>query len=397
MQHFDLVVIGAGMVGAALALGAARAGKRVAIVESRLPTAFDPNAIPDVRVSAISWSSQALLADLGAWDFIAAQRVHPFSAISVWDTFGRTEFSAAEANLEHMGFMVENKVLQLGLHQALQECDDVAWFSAHSELSPVDGKVQLDGSSCVGDVIAAADGGNSKVRAQAGIGVVGWQYQQAVLGVTVRCEADPATADPTDMAETWQAFSPTGPKAFLPLMDGYASLIWYDTPALIRSLYGLTNQQLQERIAAAFPNRLPPFRILAKACFPIARSHAKRYHKQRLVLVGDAAHTINPLAGQGVNLGFKDVAALLAVLYPASAQAISSPGLSAAQVTRVLGHYQTARRPHNTLMMSAMDALYAVFSNDIAALKLARNIGLGLAANSGYLKVQVMRYAMGLT
>lgn len=396
MQQFDVVVIGAGMVGAAVALGFARKDMRVALVEPHLPSSFSIEQQPDLRVSAISFASEQLLQQLGAWNAILNMRVHPYKRLVAWEEEGiRTEFNAQDCDYEHMGYMIENRIIQLGLHQQLRELDNVQWFTSYRDLDPKCGQMVLDDNlSVVAALIVAADGAQSRARQIAGIATEGWQYKQSVLSVTIRClysdklnSNEHIPDDPTLADTTWQQFMPTGPKAFLPLYDDHASLIWYDQNKSIKQLSKLTHDELKQKIKHTFPELLPEFDILDVGSFPLTRMHAKEYVKNRLVLVGDSAHVINPLAGQGVNLGFKDAAQLLAEVSTVNDE------LALAQA---LKGYERKRRPQNLLMMSAMDVVYGVFSNNLPPLKLLRNAGLVLANRFGWAKQQVMKYAMGL-
>ncbi|MEH6561329.1 MAG: FAD-dependent monooxygenase, partial [Marinobacter sp.] len=198
---------------------------------------------------------------------------------------------------------------------------------------------------------------------------------------------------------TWQGFYPSGPRAFLPLYsaganhpgESRASLVWYDAPEEIARLKGLSSQALMAEIQQGFPAELPHLtHIEDRASFPIARQHAKHYSAGRIVLVGDAAHTINPLAGQGVNLGFQDAQCLQSVLKEAK-----RAGEDLAKPSR-LASYEQKRRPANQRMMFAMDAFYHLFSNQIPSLHLLRNIGLGTARALPFARNRVARYAMGI-
>lgn len=386
MTKFDVIIGGGSMVGAALALGLARRNWRVAVVEPHPVPPFMASQPPDLRVSAISAASESLLKELGAWEAVSAMRLCPYSRLAVWENpSSRTEFDARRIHASHLGNIVENRILLLGLLQALKAYDSVTWFTAAVRQLSMGNPSQVtlsDGEIIAAPLIVGADGGRSHVRALVGIGTSGWQYAQQAMAISVKTNAPQQDI-------TWQAFHPSGPRAFLPLYDGFASLVWYDSADTIRALQSLSLAQLKVAIQSAFPQELVDFEVLDTAVFPLARMHANQYTKGNVVLVGDAAHTINPLAGQGLNLGFKDVACLLSML----------DGIEAADsraVRQALTRYERQRRPDNLLMMSAMDAFYLAFSNDIAPLRLARNLALSLAERSGPIKDKVMKYAMGL-
>ncbi|HDG1700639.1 TPA: 2-octaprenyl-3-methyl-6-methoxy-1,4-benzoquinol hydroxylase [Kluyvera ascorbata] len=387
--HKDVAVVGGGMVGGALALGLAQQGFSVAVLEKSPPADFDPTSQPDVRISAISASSVQLLRDLGVWDAVLAMRAHPWRRLETWEwQTAHVVFDAAELKLPNLGYMVENNVLQLALWQALEAHPQVALLHGASlQDMQVEGDSHIlhldDDRKVATRLVVGADGALSQVRQQAGIGTNGWQYPQSCMLITVQCDNEPGDS-------TWQQFSPTGPRAFLPLFDNWASLVWYDTPARIRQLQSLPMPQLQREIASHFPQRLGAVTPVAAGAFPLTRRHAQQYVQPGLALVGDAAHTIHPLAGQGVNLGYRDVDALLDVL--ANARSIGENWAS----LPVLQRYQARRRVDNLLMQSGMDLFYAGFSNDLGPLRVLRNVGLMAAQHAGVLKRQALKYALGL-
>lgn len=385
----DVVIVGGGMVGGALALGLAQRGFTVTVIEKNAPPTFDATSVPDVRISAISASSVGLLKSLGVWDSVRAMRAHAYRQLETWEwESAHVAFNAAELELPELGYMVENNVLQLALWQALEAHAQVSFHvgaslkemrheETHASLTLTDDN-QYDARLVIG-----ADGANSQVRQLAGIGVQAWQYQQSCMLISVQCVDDPGDS-------TWQQFTPTGPRAFLPLFDHWASLVWYDTPARIRQLQGMNMAQLQQEIARHFPSRLGEVTPLSAGAFPLTRRHALQYVKPGLALVGDAAHTIHPLAGQGVNLGYRDVDALLDILSRAREHGEEWASLP------VLKRYQARRRADNLIMQTGMDLFYAGFSNDLAPIRMLRNIGLMAAGRAGVLKRQALKYALGL-
>ncbi|RAU51174.1 2-octaprenyl-3-methyl-6-methoxy-1,4-benzoquinol hydroxylase [Pseudocitrobacter sp. RIT415] len=389
IQQTDIVVVGGGMVGGALALGLAREGFSVTVLEKSAPAAFDPASQPDVRISAISAASVSLLRGLDVWDAIQAMRVHAWRRLETWEwQNAHVVFDAAELKLPQLGYMVENNVLQLALWQALEAHPQVTLkigqtFSAMTMEAGRRLVTLTEGETLSARLVVGADGAFSQVRQMAGIGTHGWQYPQSCMLITVQCENDPGDS-------TWQQFSPTGPRAFLPLFGNWASLVWYDTPARIRQLQTLTMAQLQQEIHTHFPQRLGQVTPVAAGSFPLTRRHALQYVQPGLALVGDAAHTIHPLAGQGVNLGYRDVDALIDVL--ANARGYAEDWAS----EHVLKRYQARRLADNFLMQSGMDLFYAGFSNDLSPLKVVRNIGLMAAQRAGVLKRQALKYALGL-
>ena len=396
----DFCINGGGMVGAALALGLAQQQFKVAVIEPYLPAPFNAETGPDLRVSAISEASVTLLKALGAWEHIAAMRVKPYTGLSVWDDPAhRTDFTAQSIDMPQLGFFVENRLLQLGCHHALKQFDNVELITGQTvqdiQLTNT-AKVSLsNGRTIEASWLVGADGANSQVRKAAGIGTTGWQYAQQAMGITIKMEN---AVEPV----TWQQFTSSGPKAFLPMFDNFASLVWYDSPDELKRIKSLKASQLESEILKTFPDELTKnnnsFSIIDKAIFPLTRSHANHYVKGCCALVGDAAHTINPLAGQGVNLGFKDVETFLSV----SAAFKSSSNDSPLSITdkvfsqKLISSYEKPRKRDNLVMMTAMDGFYTLFSNDVAPIKWIRNQLLSVAQRIEPAKQEVLKYAIGI-
>lgn len=380
---YDVIVFGAGMVGAAAALGLARQGMQVAIIEPELPE-MTFSACPDMRVSAISLASEQLLSELGAWQRMDMPRLNKYNKLSVWeDSASMTSFDADLIGQQHLGHILENRQIQIALQKQLQGMDNVTWYDSGDLLDAETGKVAIHDDLHVSSrLILIAEGGLSKTREKLGIGTTGWQYEQQVLAISVELPKDSGH-------HTWQQFTPSGPKGFLPLFGPFASLVCYGNRDELQSLSALSEAPLKAKLRELFVGLPDDFKINEQARFPITRMHAQRYGRGRALLVGDAAHTINPLAGQGVNLGFKDVQCLLQILK-------EHPDLLS-NTAQLLTRYERSRRTDNLLMMSAMDGFYALFSNDNPALKFIRNNALALANKQSFAKQQVLKYATGLS
>ena len=396
---FDFCINGGGMVGATLALGLAQQQFKVAVIEPYLPAPFKPEDGPDLRVSAISEASVTLLKALGAWEHIAAMRVKPYTGLSVWDDPAhRTDFTAHSIDMPQLGYFVENRLLQLGCHKALTRFDNVEIISGQKVegiLLTTTANVNLsNGRTLEAKWLVGADGANSQVRKAAGIGTTGWQYAQQAMGITIKMGN---AVEPI----TWQQFTSSGPKAFLPMFDNYASLVWYDKPDELKRIKSLKPSQLESEILKTFPEELTKgknsFSVIDKAIFPLTRSHANHYVKGCCVLIGDAAHAINPLAGQGVNLGFKDVEAFLSVSSNFKTNSTANDLLTDGAFSHMLfSNYERPRKRDNLMMMTAMDGFYTLFSNDVAPIKWIRNQLLSVAQRIEPAKQEVLKYAIGL-
>jgi 2-octaprenyl-3-methyl-6-methoxy-1,4-benzoquinol hydroxylase len=388
-ENFDVLIVGGGMVGAAVACGLGNSTLKVAVLEQMMPEPFSPEQPHDLRVSALSIASKNILATVGAWQGILARRYCPFKRMRVWETTGDTEFCSDAIQQDELGFIVENRITQLALLDRMQQFENISFFCPATikqiHYSATGTTVELsDGTSISAKLIVAADGGQSRVRQTVGLGVTSWDYQQQALVIYV--ETDYPQQD-----ITWQRFVPSGPQAFLPLDGNYASLVWYNSADEVSRLKKLPYEQLRVELQQTFPDCLGQLKqILGTASFPLRRQHAQHYVKQGVALVGDAAHTINPLAGQGVNIGLLDAAALAEVLIAAQQKGEAIADL------KVLKRYETMRRTENLKMMTVMDVFYQVFSNQIAPLKFLRNLSLGLAERVLPIKNKVMKAAMGL-
>lgn len=408
IEHFDLLIVGAGMVGSALACGMADTGLRIGIVDAAAPAPYVPDGVPHVRVSAVSYASEQILRNLGAWTFIEKMRVCPYRRMAVseqnenrssflpmpnWLRTAETVFDAAEIGKPYLGHIIENTIVQLGLSEAMAAHRNIHVFCPQKIVAlkreGANSLLTLGNGQCLSaPLLIGADGAQSQVREFSGIGQYREQYAQQAMVCTVSYRGHQEDI-------TWQGFNPSGPRAFLPLADSggkhYASLVWYDHPERLEALMQLDDQALLQEIRQCFPKRLPALETLAeRARFPLYKSHANRYVAEGVALVGDAAHTINPLAGQGVNLGFMDAAVLVDVLSQAYLEDQPLGALNR------LKHYEAKRRLANQAMINLMDVFYYSFSNDHEPLRIVRNLGLGLANKAGLAKKQVMQYAMGL-
>ena len=408
-ESYDIAIVGAGMVGSAIACGLAHTGLRIAILDKAEPPPFNPEKTPDIRVSALSYASEQILKNLGAWEHISNMRVCPYRRMAVTEKLdipinfsgaplNQTLFNSKDVGYPYLGNIVENQVTQLGLHKAMKQHNNIDFICPanikHIDFNTTLPTIQLDKKGLTESIqieaklIIGADGALSKVREWASIGINSNQYKQQALVATVEYKGHQEDI-------TWQSFTSTGPLAFLPLMDvnnkHYGSLVWYDLPDKIRSLAAMDDEAFMAEVIKNFPPQLPPLvKLLEKGSFTLIKRHAQHYVGNRVALAGDAAHTINPLAGQGVNLGFQDAATLIEVISKAHSQR-KDIGLIGS-----LSEYEQRRKSENLKMMEVMDFFYHMFSNNNPALKLLRNVGLGLADKLPFGKKKVIKYAMGL-
>src|SRR5690606_37541820 len=307
--------------------------------------------------------------------------------------FNRTCFEADQVGQPHLGHIVENRVIQQALQVQAQQFANITWLCpvqiVRADLLSQPPRVTLaDGQTLSASLIVGADGAQSRVRQWAQIGEFADAYAQHALVATVEIEGPQQDI-------TWQAFTATGPLAFLPLNDvdgrSYASLVWYHQATAIPELLAMDDAAFIQAVRKTFPLELPAIRaVLGRGSFPLVKRHALQYARPGVVLVGDAAHTINPLAGQGVNLGFKDITALSHILLDAQRHQQPWDDFS------LLQRYQQERRSANQLMMSIMDLFYHGFSTELAPLKLLRNLGLTAASLAKPAHRPVIAYAMGL-
>jgi 2-polyprenylphenol 6-hydroxylase len=390
----DIVVIGAGMVGAAAALGLAQKGFSVILVEARQPEdSFNPDII-DNRVSALTRASEKLLDSLNVWSAMQSMRVKPYTDMRVWDAEGRGEihFDAAELAEPSLGHIVENQVTQVALWHEIRQMNNIELICPDKvqQVARDAGKSQVlleSGMQLVAELVVVADGKNSQTRGLLDINTKGWLYDQHAVVATVVVEQGHQNC-------AWQRFMPDGPLAFLPLGVGNqdtCSIVWSTSPENAEQLVSKTDTEFCQALGEASEYRLGNITsVERRGVFPLELKHAETYIKEGFVLVGDAAHAVHPLAGQGVNLGFLDVQALLDNVCQAREQGRNLGGM------RGLRQYERRRKASNLTMLAAMDGFKRLFSNRILPLVAVRNAGLSFVNNLGALKQFFVRYAMGL-
>ncbi|MFQ2226160.1 FAD-dependent 2-octaprenylphenol hydroxylase [Aeromonas hydrophila] len=391
MQNVDVVIVGGGMVGLGLAAALKGSALKVAVIEGQLPEPVLDEA-PDNRVSALSLASQRILQQVGAWRGIEARRLQPYGQMEVWeqDSFGRIAFDAASLRQPELGHIVENRVIQLALLEAILDSDNIQLLSparASSLQSGEAGSLLLleDGRALSAKLVVAADGAHSWVRRQADIPLTSWDYGHHALVATVRC------AEPHE-AVARQIFTPEGPLAFLPLWQpDLCSIVWSVPATRAEALCQCDEEQFNRQLTTAFDGRLGLCKVEGvRSAIPLTARYARDFARERLVLVGDAAHTIHPLAGQGVNLGLLDAAALAEQILRNQAA-----GKDIGRLANLRG-YERWRKSEAASMLAAMEGLKRLFAGANPLKKLVRGAGLRAFDLLTPLKQSVIRAAMGL-
>lgn len=387
---YDILIIGGGLVGACLAglLAAERnlASLRIGLIEAQ-PPSQPPTGDIDIRVSAISRASQATLARAGGWQLLPPAHISPYAEMVVWDAAGQphgqgsVHFSADATSEPDLGSIVENRQLQWALYSSPLLRDRVTLLRASLAALAFDPASAIatanlaDGRRITARLIVGADGAASRSRSLAGIEVTSRPYDQSAVVTHVRTERP-------HRQTAWQRFLSDGPVALLPLADGRSSIVWTTTPDHATRLVEMPTEEFERELVAATDGVFGRIELAApRARFPLQLMHAREYCRLGFVLVGDAAHAVHPLAGQGVNLGFADCAALVATL--AEAAAVSSTGWAD---RRWLRRYERWRKSDNWLAAGVIDGLGRLFGNSDPRVGALRRAGLDLVDRSGLAK-----------
>jgi 2-octaprenylphenol hydroxylase len=395
-RDFDVVIVGAGVIGAAMAslLVACKlsAPGRVAIVADRFATAAPPDADWDLRVYALSRASERLLKSCGVWDSLPITRVFAYERMCVWDAGGEPHgkgslsFDSAEIGEPNLGYIVDGRVLQWQCLQAARTAGTVLLEAGLESVAATDADISIslsDGRALRSQLLIAADGQESKTRKLLGIETAGHSYRQDALVAHVR------TAKPHGNT-AWQRFLGPGPLAFLPLPDGRSSIVWSAALAEATRLRALDPPAFGAALTAASGEVLGDCELSTPlASFPLKLQYSLEYARPRAVLLGDAAHVVHPLAGQGLNLGLLDCAALADVLGQAG-------GAGYFGEHRLLRRYERWRRSENLLAAGALDGLERLFSNADPLSTGLRSAGLSAVDKLPFVKRRFAQRALGL-
>ncbi len=401
-MNYDVVIVGAGLVGQAIASalvqGAQQKPLRIALIDpafrTQAPASGSELADYDLRVSALTAKTQAFLTRLGAWQKIPLQRLSPYTGMHVWDAegTGSVTFDAADLHAPCLGHIVENRQTLWAIQQCLQETQGVdvltqkVRYLDNRDAEGYTPVVLENDDRLLARLVIGADGALSRVRQWAGLPTTEWDYGHHAIVATVRLE------HPLQ-ATAWQRFRPEGPLALLPLPgdEHLASIVWSTSPAEADAVLAMDEAGFNAALTQAFEGRLGQvLASSAKARFPLRQRHARDYWCEGVVLAGDAAHTIHPLAGQGVNLGFKDAETLAEEILRAHSKGLDLGG------ELVLSRYQRRSQADNLSTMAAMEGFKQLFAADQPLLRLLRNEGMRLFDKLLPVKQHVMMKAMGL-
>lgn len=410
MSDYDVVIVGAGITGAAMALALADSGLRIAVVDSNpllTAGAAPASAISayDARVSAVTAASRRLLERLGVWQSMPAERLCAYSRMHVHerDGTGSIDFAARDIHASELGHIIENRVITRALHERLQQLASVpegnttltvlapATVDAYQHDPQTGTQLILDGERRISTgLLIAADGANSPVRALAGFETREWDYEHHAIVTTIQ------TREPHQFTAR-QCFMDEGVLAFLPLASAagteserFCSIVWSLVPERAAALMAMDDTAFCQALSQASEHWLGPVTDCAQRyIFPLRQRHARHYFRDSVVLIGDAAHSIHPLAGQGANLGLLDVQVLAAELMHASetGRALSDPV--------VLRRYQRRRKPHNLAMMAMMEGFKRLYADQPLAVRWLRNTGMRAVDQWPLLKNRLIREAQG--
>lgn len=384
--QFNVLVLGGGVVGLTAALAMAQRGYRVAIIDAG-SLSVDTSR-PDARVYAINYASQTLLQQLGAWQHVDAQRLAPYQHMHVWDAVNgaHIDFDARSVAAAYLGAIIEESVLKQALLQQVAQQANISLFPGCcvDALDETPQQVQVRSQHQVwqGQLLMIADGANSPARQKLKVELSTWSYQQQAVVATVAVEnAHQQTA--------YQVFNPEGPLAFLPLAKAHeCSIVWSTDPIQAKKLLELPDDAFNAALTTAFASKLGQVQLISKRHqFPLHMRHVKQYVGARWLLLGDAAHTIHPLAGLGLNVGLADVASWLRCLDAA-------PGALVAK--KALGAYQRERKHAVWQIIALMEGFKRLFGNSFMPVVTLRGLGLGFCNQFTPLKRLFIQHARGL-
>ncbi|MUK91124.1 FAD-dependent 2-octaprenylphenol hydroxylase [Aliivibrio fischeri] len=392
MQSVDIAIIGGGMVGLTVAAALENSGLRIAVIESQLPEE-ELASLPDIRVSAISRASENILNNVGAWQGVLSRRAAPYTSMRVWeqDSFAKIEFEAEDIAQHNLGHIVENRVIQLSLLDKISKQENVTLLAPERCTNIMFGESEAwinleSGKAITAKLVVGADGANSWLRNQLDIPLTHWDYGHSALVANIR------TVD-THNATARQIFRPEGPLAFLPLGEpNLSSIVWSLDPLQAEDLVSMPEDDFNKRLTTAFDNQLGLCSVEgARQAFLLKMRYAKDFVRERAVLVGDAAHTIHPLAGQGVNLGLADAAALAETILALQNES-KDIGLKVN-----LRSFERWRKAEAAQMIASMQGFKELFSGSNPVKKFIRGVGMSLTNELSPVKDECLKRALGLS
>jgi 2-octaprenylphenol hydroxylase len=392
IASYDVLIVGSGIVGATTALALAKkTSLRIALLDAKKISSDWQVDQHDYRVSAISLASQRIFHHLDVWSAMQAKRVSPYRHMHVWDASaeGALEFDCRSIHLPELGHIVEDAVMRSSLIEKFSQFPHLEMLaprqlvSLHEASDHID-VVTDDGQRLRARLVIGADGGNSWVRERANIEMSQWDYAHRAIVTTVNTEL-------SHQSTAWQCFLPTGPLAFLPLTDEKkCSIVWSTSPEEATRLLALDQEAFEHALTQVFGGKLGAISApLPRFSFQLQMRHVKKYVKPHLVLVGDAAHTIHPMAGQGVNLGLLDAASLVDVIVEAIAKKRDFASLA------VLRRYERWRKADNAMMLGFVEVIKALFASEAQFVMRLRCAGMRMTNKIDFMRNFFANYASG--